>query len=143
MSVSPTRVVSTASGSMSISRWAGVLELRLARLGSLDSLSRVVVDSKKFLGLKSVPDVVEYLHSGESLGKVLDKLTEKDNRLPSKRLADRSKRVQAPNFILQVHELLKLFNEVEVALEHLLFRISSNWLLESEGRQTHFIFVYR
>ncbi|KAJ0974054.1 hypothetical protein J5N97_016019 [Dioscorea zingiberensis] len=32
---------------------------------------------------------------------VFDKLTEKDNRLPSKRLADGSKRVQAPNFILQ------------------------------------------
>ncbi|KAJ0974057.1 hypothetical protein J5N97_016022 [Dioscorea zingiberensis] len=32
---------------------------------------------------------------------VFDKLTEKDNHLPSKRLADGSKRVQAPNFILQ------------------------------------------
>ena len=31
---------------------------------------QVAVDPKKFLGLSSVADAVEYLHSGQSIGKV-------------------------------------------------------------------------
>ncbi|XP_058085842.1 uncharacterized protein LOC131233217 [Magnolia sinica] len=51
--------------------------------------------------------------------------------------------------IWKVHELLKLYNEVEVPPERLLFKIPSTWqgieasrLLESEGIQTHLTFVY-
>ncbi|KAM0945602.1 putative transaldolase [Dioscorea sansibarensis] len=51
--------------------------------------------------------------------------------------------------IHKVHELLKLYNEVEVPPERLLFKIPSTWqgieasrLLESEGIQTHLTFVY-
>ncbi|KAK1299713.1 hypothetical protein QJS10_CPB13g01388 [Acorus calamus] len=32
---------------------------------------KVFVDPKQFVGLGSVADAVEYLHSGESLGKVI------------------------------------------------------------------------
>ncbi|XP_073011910.1 uncharacterized protein [Typha latifolia] len=51
--------------------------------------------------------------------------------------------------IHKVHELLKLYNEVEVSSQRLLFKIPSTWqgieasrLLESEGIQTHLTFVY-
>ncbi|CAL9188232.1 unnamed protein product [Musa hybrid cultivar] len=51
--------------------------------------------------------------------------------------------------IRKVHELLKLYNEVEVSSQRLLFKIPSTWqgieasrLLESEGIQTHLTFVY-
>ncbi|ERN02631.1 hypothetical protein AMTRI_Chr03g46880 [Amborella trichopoda] len=51
--------------------------------------------------------------------------------------------------IRKVHELLKLYNEVEVPQERLLFKIPSTWqgieasrLLESEGILTHLTFVY-
>ncbi|KAF6152427.1 hypothetical protein GIB67_038050 [Kingdonia uniflora] len=49
----------------------------------------------------------------------------------------------------QVHELLKLYDKLEVYPERLLFKIPSTWqgieasrLLESEGIQTHMTFVY-
>ncbi|OVA13136.1 Transaldolase [Macleaya cordata] len=52
--------------------------------------------------------------------------------------------------VRKVHELLKLYNEVEVPAERLLFKIPATWqgieasrLLESEGIQTHLTFVYR
>ncbi|KAG8484307.1 hypothetical protein CXB51_023856 [Gossypium anomalum] len=48
-----------------------------------------------------------------------------------------------------VHDLLKLYNEIDVPPERLLFKIPSTWqgieasrLLESEGIQTHLTFVY-
>eukprot|EP00261_Vitis_vinifera_P031881 XP_019073124.1 PREDICTED: uncharacterized protein LOC100257422 isoform X2 [Vitis vinifera] len=48
-----------------------------------------------------------------------------------------------------VHDLLTLYNEIDVPLERLLFKIPSTWqgieasrLLESEGIQTHLTFVY-
>ncbi|KAK4748550.1 hypothetical protein SAY87_015136 [Trapa incisa] len=51
--------------------------------------------------------------------------------------------------ILKVHELLKLYSEVNVPPEKLLFKIPSTWqgieasrLLELEGIQTHLTFVY-
>lgn len=51
--------------------------------------------------------------------------------------------------VQKVHELLKLYNEVEVPSERLLFKIPSTWqgieasrLLEAEGIQTHLTFVY-
>lgn len=51
--------------------------------------------------------------------------------------------------IRKVHDLLKLYNEVNVPPERLLFKIPSTWqgieasrLLESEGIQTHLTFVY-
>ncbi|URE09562.1 hypothetical protein MUK42_04844 [Musa troglodytarum] len=51
--------------------------------------------------------------------------------------------------IRKVHELLKLYNEVEVSSQRLLFKIPSTWqgieasrLLESEGIQTHLTLVY-
>ncbi|THU52043.1 hypothetical protein C4D60_Mb06t37430 [Musa balbisiana] len=51
--------------------------------------------------------------------------------------------------IRKVHELLKLYNELEVSSQRLLFKIPSTWqgieasrLLESEGIQTHLTFVY-
>ncbi|KAH7549584.1 hypothetical protein JRO89_XS13G0052600 [Xanthoceras sorbifolium] len=51
---------------------------------------------------------------------------------------------------MQVHDLLKLYNEIDVPPERLLFKIPSTWqgieasrLLESEGIQTHLTFVYR
>ncbi|XP_020703617.1 uncharacterized protein LOC110114914 [Dendrobium catenatum] len=51
--------------------------------------------------------------------------------------------------INKVHELLRLYNEVEVSSERLLFKIPSTWqgieasrLLEAEGIQTHLTFVY-
>ncbi|KAG9452408.1 hypothetical protein H6P81_005312 [Aristolochia fimbriata] len=51
--------------------------------------------------------------------------------------------------IRKVHELLKLYSEVEVSPERLLFKIPSTWqgleasrVLESEGIQTHLTFVY-
>ncbi|XP_038970754.1 transaldolase-like [Phoenix dactylifera] len=53
------------------------------------------------------------------------------------------------SIIQKVHELLKLYNEVEVSSQRLLFKIPSTWqgieasrLLESEGIQTHLTFVY-
>ncbi|CAA6666812.1 unnamed protein product [Spirodela intermedia] len=49
----------------------------------------------------------------------------------------------------KVHELVKLYAEVEVSRDRLLFKIPSTWqgieasrLLESEGIQTHLTFVY-
>ncbi|KAJ6851093.1 uncharacterized protein M6B38_260480 [Iris pallida] len=49
----------------------------------------------------------------------------------------------------KVHELLRLYNEVEVSSDRLLFKIPSTWqgieasrFLESEGIQTHLTFVY-
>ncbi|KAL5728217.1 transaldolase [Ranunculus cassubicifolius] len=51
--------------------------------------------------------------------------------------------------INKVHELLKLYNKMDVPPERLLFKIPSTWqgieasrLLESEGIQTHMTFVY-
>lgn len=51
--------------------------------------------------------------------------------------------------IRKVHDLLTLYNEIDVPLERLLFKIPSTWqgieasrLLESEGIQTHLTFVY-
>ncbi|KAH9314062.1 hypothetical protein KI387_022689, partial [Taxus chinensis] len=51
--------------------------------------------------------------------------------------------------IRKVHELLKLYKEVEVPRERLLFKIPATWqgieasrLLEAEGIQTHVTFVY-
>ncbi|XP_048435945.1 transaldolase-like [Pyrus x bretschneideri] len=51
--------------------------------------------------------------------------------------------------IQKVHDLLKLYNQVNVPPERLLFKIPSTWqgieasrLLESEGIQTHLTFVY-
>ncbi|MQL77883.1 hypothetical protein Taro_010288, partial [Colocasia esculenta] len=51
--------------------------------------------------------------------------------------------------VRKVHDLLKLYSEVEVPPERLLFKIPSTWqgieasrLLESEGIQTHLTFVY-
>ncbi|XP_073052060.1 uncharacterized protein [Primulina eburnea] len=51
--------------------------------------------------------------------------------------------------VKKVHDLLKLYQEIEVPLERLLFKIPSTWqgieasrLLESEGIQTHMTFVY-
>lgn len=51
--------------------------------------------------------------------------------------------------VRKVHDLLKLYNEVEVSPERLLFKIPSTWqgieasrLLESEGIRTHMTFVY-
>nr|DAD47842.1 TPA_asm: hypothetical protein HUJ06_017778 [Nelumbo nucifera] len=52
--------------------------------------------------------------------------------------------------IRKVHDLLKLYNELGVSPERLLFKIPSTWqgieasrVLESEGIQTHLTFVYR
>ncbi|KAI9072983.1 hypothetical protein K1719_045054 [Acacia pycnantha] len=52
--------------------------------------------------------------------------------------------------LLNVHDLLKLYNDINVPPERLLFKIPSTWqgieaanLLESEGIQTHLTFVYR
>ncbi|KAL7111393.1 hypothetical protein ACP275_05G084100 [Erythranthe tilingii] len=51
--------------------------------------------------------------------------------------------------VRRVHELLKLYHDIEVPRERLLFKIPSTWqgieasrLLESEGIQTHMTFVY-
>ncbi|KAM6557140.1 hypothetical protein CsatB_004159 [Cannabis sativa] len=51
--------------------------------------------------------------------------------------------------IRKVHDLLKLYNEIGVPPDRLLFKIPSTWqgieaarLLESEGIQTHLTFVY-
>ncbi|KAJ8767632.1 hypothetical protein K2173_018190 [Erythroxylum novogranatense] len=51
--------------------------------------------------------------------------------------------------IRKVHDLLKLYNEINVPPERLLFKIPSTWqgieasrLLETEGIQTHLTFVY-
>ncbi|KAH9777369.1 transaldolase [Citrus sinensis] len=51
--------------------------------------------------------------------------------------------------IRKVHDLLKLYSEIDVPPERLLFKIPSTWqgieasrLLESEGIQTHLTFVY-
>ncbi|KAA3454796.1 putative transaldolase [Gossypium australe] len=51
--------------------------------------------------------------------------------------------------IRRVHDLLKLYNQIDVPPERLLFKIPSTWqgieasrLLESEGIQTHLTFVY-
>jgi transaldolase len=51
--------------------------------------------------------------------------------------------------IRKVHDLLKLYNDVDVPPERLLFKIPSTWqgieasrLLEAEGIQTHLTFVY-
>ncbi|KAK9277767.1 hypothetical protein L1049_007314 [Liquidambar formosana] len=51
--------------------------------------------------------------------------------------------------VREVHDLLKLYNEVDVPPERVLFKIPSTWqgieasrLLESEGIQTHLTFVY-
>lgn len=51
--------------------------------------------------------------------------------------------------IRKVHDLLKLYNDIQVPPERLLFKIPSTWqgieasrLLESEGIQTHMTFVY-
>ncbi|KAK6138684.1 hypothetical protein DH2020_027574 [Rehmannia glutinosa] len=51
--------------------------------------------------------------------------------------------------VRKVHDLLKLYREIDVTPERLLFKIPSTWqgieasrLLESEGIQTHITFVY-
>ncbi|KAK6935218.1 Transaldolase/Fructose-6-phosphate aldolase [Dillenia turbinata] len=51
--------------------------------------------------------------------------------------------------VRKVHDLLKMYDDVEVPPERLLFKIPSTWqgieasrLLESEGIQTHMTFVY-
>lgn len=51
--------------------------------------------------------------------------------------------------VRKVHDLLKLYNDIEVPPERLLFKIPSTWqgieaarVLESEGIQTHLTFVY-
>ncbi|KAK2978504.1 hypothetical protein RJ640_027281 [Escallonia rubra] len=51
--------------------------------------------------------------------------------------------------IRKVHDLLKLYNKIEVPPERLLFKIPATWqgieasrVLESEGIQTHLTFVY-
>ncbi|KAH7514123.1 hypothetical protein FEM48_Zijuj11G0055500 [Ziziphus jujuba var. spinosa] len=51
--------------------------------------------------------------------------------------------------IRKVHDLLKLYNKIDVPAERLLFKIPSTWqgieasrILESEGIQTHLTFVY-
>ncbi|KAJ7952473.1 Transaldolase [Quillaja saponaria] len=51
--------------------------------------------------------------------------------------------------IRKVHDLLKLYNDIDVPPQRLLFKIPSTWqgieaarLLESEGIQTHLTFVY-
>ncbi|CAI0413717.1 unnamed protein product [Linum tenue] len=51
--------------------------------------------------------------------------------------------------IRKVHDLLKLYNEINVTEDRLLFKIPATWqgieaarLLESEGIQTHLTFVY-
>ncbi|KAL3818193.1 hypothetical protein ACJIZ3_004098 [Penstemon smallii] len=51
--------------------------------------------------------------------------------------------------VRKVHDLLKLYHEIDVPPERLLFKIPSTWqgieasrLLESEGIQTHMTFVY-
>ncbi|XP_010533770.1 PREDICTED: uncharacterized protein LOC104809459 [Tarenaya hassleriana] len=51
--------------------------------------------------------------------------------------------------IRKVHDLLKLYNEIDVPHDRLLFKIPATWqgieaarLLESEGIQTHLTFVY-
>ncbi|KAJ4772978.1 Transaldolase [Rhynchospora pubera] len=51
--------------------------------------------------------------------------------------------------IHKVHELLKLYDQLEVSTQRLLFKIPSTWqgieasrLLEAEGIQTHLTFVY-
>jgi len=51
--------------------------------------------------------------------------------------------------IRKVHNLLKLYNDIDIPPERLLFKIPSTWqgieasrLLESEGIQTHLTFVY-
>ncbi|RZC63830.1 hypothetical protein C5167_025572 [Papaver somniferum] len=51
--------------------------------------------------------------------------------------------------VRKVHELLKLYNEVEIPVERVLFKIPATWqgieasrLLESEGIQTHLTFIY-
>ncbi|KAK6947608.1 Transaldolase/Fructose-6-phosphate aldolase [Dillenia turbinata] len=51
--------------------------------------------------------------------------------------------------VRKVHDLLKMYNDVEVPPERLLFKIPSTWqgieasrVLESEGIQTHMTFVY-
>ncbi|RYR29452.1 hypothetical protein Ahy_B01g053827 isoform E [Arachis hypogaea] len=52
--------------------------------------------------------------------------------------------------IRKVHDLLKLYNDISIPPQRLLFKIPSTWqgieaarLLESEGIQTHLTFVYR
>lgn len=51
--------------------------------------------------------------------------------------------------VRKVHDLLRLYNDIEVPPERLLFKIPSTWqgieaarVLESEGIQTHLTFVY-
>ncbi|KAJ9147751.1 hypothetical protein P3X46_029876 [Hevea brasiliensis] len=44
--------------------------------------------------------------------------------------------------IRKVHSLLKLYDEINVPPERLLFKIPSTWQLESQGIQTHLTFVY-
>ncbi|ONK80325.1 uncharacterized protein A4U43_C01F16400 [Asparagus officinalis] len=51
--------------------------------------------------------------------------------------------------VKKVHEVVKLYNQVEVSSERLLFKIPATWqgieasrLLEAEGIQTHLTFVY-
>ncbi|KAL9246808.1 hypothetical protein vseg_020299 [Gypsophila vaccaria] len=51
--------------------------------------------------------------------------------------------------VRKVHDLLRLYNDVDVPVERLLFKIPSTWqgieaarVLESEGIQTHLTFVY-
>ncbi|GMH09514.1 hypothetical protein Nepgr_011355 [Nepenthes gracilis] len=53
------------------------------------------------------------------------------------------------SILRKVHDLLKLYNDIEVPPERLLFKIPSTWqgieaarVLESEGIQTHLTFVY-
>ncbi|KAK3038462.1 hypothetical protein RJ639_029760 [Escallonia herrerae] len=53
------------------------------------------------------------------------------------------------SIIRKVHDLLKLYNEIKVPPERLLFKIPATWqgieasrVLESEGIQTHLTFVY-
>ncbi|KAL9327451.1 hypothetical protein ACSQ67_008096 [Phaseolus vulgaris] len=44
---------------------------RMIVKGSNKAVTKVAIDPKRFIGLHSVADAVEYLHSGKSVGKVV------------------------------------------------------------------------
>ncbi|XP_052483646.1 uncharacterized protein LOC105789747 isoform X2 [Gossypium raimondii] len=101
------------------------------------------VSSSLLLGILSLPDTIfrALVNVGGDLAKLVPGRvsTEVDARLA----------YDTHGIIRRVHDLLRLYDEIGVPPERLLFKIPSTWqgieasrLLESEGIQTHLTFVY-
>ncbi|KAE9459460.1 hypothetical protein C3L33_08654, partial [Rhododendron williamsianum] len=97
--------------------------------------------NKELFGLTAVHELQALVNVGGDLTKLVPGRvsTEVDARLA----------YDKHGIVSKVHDLLKLYNDIDIPPERLLFKIPSTWqgieassLLEAEGIQTHLTFVY-